>query len=152
MVRLTTPLLAAWLALGLGCASVRLAPAGAPPDVRLLGGRVVPWASLLAPQGTTLVVFATLWCEICRRERPAVQAWARAHPHRTVYVFSGGEPAQAAQEIRGLHLDPSALTVVVDADGRLADHFGVEATPTLLLLDPSGHVIATSHRFDPALN
>jgi hypothetical protein len=85
----------AWLLLSLlslGCATTHSMP---PPvselKVRLLDGQVVSWPSLWAPDGTTVVVFATVWCEICRHERPEVEAWARAHrePKRTVYVFSG---------------------------------------------------------------
>ena len=135
------------------CAAVQALPAGPAPDVRLLEGSTVSWSSLLEKrqdgQGTTLVVFATLWCDICRRERPAVEAWASAHreSHRTLYVFSGGELPSALEQIRALHLDTTALTIIVDADGRLADHYGVRSTPTLLVLGAQGRVLSTSHRF-----
>jgi thiol-disulfide isomerase/thioredoxin len=150
MVSLAKGALSTALLLGLSCATVVRTPSGGPePEVRLLDGSVVSWPSLLAPQGPTLVVFATLWCDICRRERPQVEAWARAHrePRRTVYVFSGGELPAAVQQIRTLGLDSTALTVVVDADGRLADYYAVETTPTLLVLGAQGRVLATSHRF-----
>jgi thiol-disulfide isomerase/thioredoxin len=119
------------------------------PEVHLPDGTTVPWPSLLAPQGTTVVVFATLWCEICRRERPAVEAWARAHQPslRTVYVFSGGELPKAIEQIQALHLDTAALTIVVDADGQLADRYGIQSTPTLLVLGAQGQVLSTVHRF-----
>ena len=142
---------AALLLLAASCATVRAQPATveAEPEVRLLDGTTVPWSSLFTPQGDTLVVFATLWCDVCRKERPAVEAWARAHreSRRTVYVFSGGELAKATDQIRALHLDTGALIVVVDADGRLADHYAVQTTPTLLVLGPQGQVLSTHHRF-----
>lgn len=145
------------LLLGLSCATAHSQPAvpsqaETEPEVRLLDGTRVPWSSLLESQGGTLVVFATLWCEVCRRERPAVEAWARAQHElrRTVYVFSGGELAKATDQIRALHLDTSALTVVVDADGRLADHYAVQTTPTLLWLGTQGQVLSTHHRFAAA--
>jgi thiol-disulfide isomerase/thioredoxin len=146
--------MSALLLLGLSCATVaHTQPVGSDPEVRLLDGNVVSWPSLLAPQGTTLVVFATLWCDICRRERPEVEAWARAHrdPRRTVYVFSGGELPGMMEQIRALHLDDTALTVVVDADGRLADRYAVEGTPTLLVLGAQGRVLSAQRRFK-ALN
>jgi thiol-disulfide isomerase/thioredoxin len=142
----------ALLLLSLSCATVppRPAPAGAELEAKLLDGASVPWSSLLGSGGGTLVVFATLWCEICRRERPQVEAWARAHQasERTVYVFSGGDPNTALDQIRALHLDTQALTVVVDEDGRLADHYAVQTTPTLLLLGEQGRVLSTHHRVD----
>jgi thiol-disulfide isomerase/thioredoxin len=151
MVGLRKIALVALAALSLGCATARTAGVGAEPDVRLIDGTTASWPSLLAPEGKTLVVFATLWCEICRRERPAVEAWARSHREslRTVYVFSGGELSQAIEQIRALHLDTSALTVVVDADGRLADRYAVQSTPTLLVLGAQGRVLSTRHRFEP---
>jgi thiol-disulfide isomerase/thioredoxin len=150
MVGFAKKALSTFLLLGLSCATVAHAPSvGSEPEVRLLDGSIVAWPSLLAAQGTTVVVFATLWCEICRRERPEVEAWARAHrePRRMVYVISGGELPGALEQIRALHLDDTALTVVVDADGRLADHYAVESTPTLLVLEAQGRVLSTQHRF-----
>jgi len=138
------------LLLGLSCASVPPAPpAAAAPEVRLLDDRVVPFPSLLAAQGNTLVVFATPWCEICRQERPDVEAWARSHcdPKRTVYVFSGGQLPGVTEEIRALKLDTNALTVVVDADGRLADYYAVQATPTLFVIGAQGRVLSSRRRF-----
>jgi thiol-disulfide isomerase/thioredoxin len=139
-----------WLLLTLSCASSAPAPVtSSAPEVRLLDGRRVAWPTLLDSQGSTLVVFATLWCQICRRELPEVQAWARAHrePKRTVYVFSGGEMPGVVDQIRALKLDETALTVVVDADGHLADYYRVQSTPTLLMLTVEGRVLSTQHRF-----
>ncbi len=142
--------LGALLVIGLGCASVGHQPSTtAVPDVRLLDGSVVSWSSLLVTQGDTVVVFATPWCEICRRERPEVEAWAKAHPDpkRTVYVFSGGELPGVAEQIRALHMDDTGLTIVLDPDGKLADHYAVQSTPTVFVLGPEGHVLSTQHRF-----
>jgi thiol-disulfide isomerase/thioredoxin len=154
MVRLLNTSLAALALLSLGCATVPVSTARPAPQVLLLDGTTVSWPSVLAPKGTTLVVFATLWCQICRRERPAVEAWARAHrlSQPTVYVFSGGELPKAIEDILALQLDTSALTVVVDADGRLADRYAVQSTPTFLVIGAGGRVLSTHHRFDdPAL-
>lgn len=149
MVAARTRTWTASLCLAASCAGAPVAPGSPAPEVLLLDGSRVPWPSLLGPRDATLVVFATLWCEVCRRERPAVTAWARAHQgsHRTVYVFSGSELPGAVEQIRALHLDP-ALTVVVDSDGRLADRYAVQSTPTLLVIGADGRVLATAHRFE----
>jgi thiol-disulfide isomerase/thioredoxin len=151
MVTTLKKVLPAMLLVCVSCATTPHSPAvDSAPEVRLLDGTVVAWPSLLASQGNTLVVFATLWCEICRRERPEVQAWAQAHsePKRTVYVFSGGTLPEVAEQIRALHLDTNALTVVVDVDGRLADHYAVHSTPTLFLLGAEGRVLSRRRRFE----
>lgn len=139
-------LLLAW-ALG-GCAAApRGAVASPEGEVLLADGSRSSWATLLQP-GPTLAVFATPWCEVCRAERPAVVAWAEAHRGRarTLYVFSGGELPGALAQARALGLHRPELLVVVDADGTLADRFGVQATPTLLVLDAGGAVRSTHHR------
>jgi thiol-disulfide isomerase/thioredoxin len=131
-----------------GCAAAPIRdPGPRPGEVLLLDGSRVAWTSLLERE-PTLAVFATPWCEVCRAERPAVQAWARSHRDqvRTLYVFSGGELPGALEKARGLGLDPGALVVVVDSDGAIADRHGVQATPTLLLLGRGGEVRATHHR------
>jgi thiol-disulfide isomerase/thioredoxin len=151
MVGSAKKVLSALLLLGSSCATTTPKQMPGPvPEVLLLDGSTVPWQTLLAPQDTTtLVVFATPWCEICRQERPKVEAWARAHrpPKRTVYVFSGGELPGVMDQVRAYQLDSTALTVVIDADGRLADHYAVQFTPTLLVVGAEGRVLSTYHRF-----
>jgi thiol-disulfide isomerase/thioredoxin len=151
MVSPTKKALSGLLLLGLSCATVPFRqPVGPDPEVLLLDGDRVSWPSLFAPQGNTLVVFATPWCEICRLERPEVEAWARAHrdPKRTVYVFSGGKLPGVVDEIRALKVDSTSLTVVVDADGSLGDRYAVQSTPTLLVVGTEGRVLSVRRRFD----
>jgi thiol-disulfide isomerase/thioredoxin len=139
------------MVLGLSCATTSPKPSvDASPDVMLLDGTNVAFPSLLAGDGNTLLVFATPWCDICRHERPQVVAWAQAHrdPKRTVYVFSGGQLPGVVDQIRALNLDTSALTVVIDANGRLADHFDVKSTPTLFVLGAQGRVLSSTNRFE----
>jgi thiol-disulfide isomerase/thioredoxin len=138
-----------------GCRGPAAAPARAataPLDgtsVVLLDGRGVGWEELLAARDTTLAVFATTWCEVCRREQPAVEAWARAHAAVTVvYVFSGDDLPTVLAVAARRQLGAGAVTVVVDADGRVADRYGITVTPTLLVLDRAGAEHAVHHRLE----
>lgn len=86
---------------------------------------------------STLVVFMTAWCEVCRHETPALTAWARAHqgganPASVLVVMSGSPAADVPRLAREHHLDPALLPVVADPDGAIADRFGITATPTMI--------------------
>jgi len=100
----------------------------------LLGGARSSWKALLHPRGTTLVVFATLWCEACKREQPEVLRWANEHPDGGVlYVISGSAAAQVEAFVTERALAAPNLKVVVDEDGHVAEAFDVSATPSLFL-------------------
>lgn len=131
MVRLLQSFL---LAIGLAaCATPAPAPrAGPEAPLELLDPPARPLSALLGAGGPTLVVFATVWCEPCKREWPEVRAWVEADPaRRVVYVVSGSDRArvEALAAERGLRRE--RVTVVVDEDGGLARAYDVHATPTL---------------------
>lgn len=117
------------------------APPSAPPtaaqtpaQATLLGGARSSWKALLHPRGTTLVVFATLWCEACKREQPEVLRWANEHPDGGVlYVISGSAAARVEAFVTERTLAAPNLQVVVDEDGHVAEAFDVNATPSLFV-------------------
>lgn len=89
---------------------------------------------------TTLVVFMTAWCEMCRHEAPALVAWAQRHradvPPIGVLVLMSGSPAtEVPRLVRERQLE--GLPVYADSDGAIADHFRVAQTPTLFLFEGS---------------
>jgi cytochrome c biogenesis protein CcmG, thiol:disulfide interchange protein DsbE len=147
------PLCLTLLTLVAGCAQRPLRP---PPLVELRltrpDGAVVTWNALRASKRPALIAFATTWCEACRKERPALVRWARDHHERldTLYLFSGDDDGEGAlaRQVRALQLDTSALTVLLDERGEVADAFKVTATPTLVMLDAEGRVTSTHHRLE----
>jgi thiol-disulfide isomerase/thioredoxin len=143
------PLAVGLLALLWGC-SPRLPAPGVGPALTLVrpSGEAVDWSALRAARRPALLAFATVWCEACRAERPALTTWATAHRDRldTLYVFSGQSEGEGGLAPSVLQLDSSALTVLLDPRGDFADAFGVRVTPTLLVLDADGRVLSTHHR------
>lgn len=103
-------------------------------EARPLGASPIPFQELVAEDEATLVVFATVWCGVCISELPALSAWSRAHPEVPVlYVLSGTEAARTNDHCDKYNLD--FPTVLVDADGEVADRFHVHGTPSIFLLD-----------------
>jgi len=147
------PLCLTLMTLVVGCAPRPLRPP-APVELSLTrpDGTVVAWNALRASRRPALVVFATTWCEACRKERPALIRWAGDHHERldTLYLFSGDDDGEGtlARQVRALHLDTTAVTVLLDERGEVADAFKVTATPTLVMLDGEGRVTSTHHRLE----
>lgn len=67
-----------------------------------------------------LLVFTATWCDSCRR------------------FEAGGALTQVAQKLPGLEFEP----VDVDAHRDFVERYGVEVTPTLVLVDRSGFPLA----------
>jgi cytochrome c biogenesis protein CcmG/thiol:disulfide interchange protein DsbE len=92
--------------------------------------------------------FYASWCEPCRRELPAVEAYARAHPQVDVVPVDVGEPrpvvAAFAGELhlRGVAMDPQALS---------RGFFALDGFPTIVTIDPQGRVRATWQGYNPAI-
>jgi thiamine biosynthesis lipoprotein len=124
-----------------------IAPPAAPAGLRAPDGGAVAWGDVPAPDRATVLVFSTLWCEICRREEPAVAAWAEANAPRarTVVVVSGSAPEKVAAAAPSRRWG-APLRVLVDEDGELARAFEVAATPTLVVLRPGGDLAGRFHR------
>ncbi|HEY9085327.1 MAG TPA: TlpA disulfide reductase family protein [Candidatus Tyrphobacter sp.] len=92
--------------------------------------------------------FYASWCEPCRQELPAVEAYARAHPEVEVVPIDVGEPRVAAAtfaaqlNLRDVALDPQALS---------RGFFSITGFPTIVTIDPAGRVRATWSGYDPAI-
>jgi thiamine biosynthesis lipoprotein len=112
-----------------------------------LGGEDLELAEILGEDKETLLVFMTSYCEVCRREQPSVEAFARAKSDsfRVYQVISGAslESARVLAEERRMQVE-----LLVDESGALATHLGVRATPTLLWFDSAGQLRGTYHRIE----
>lgn len=130
------------LALALGCAAVPAPPSGTAPapftgTVERLDEAAAPLDQLLAAP-LTVLAFATVWCEACETEWPELVAWATREDATVVYVMSGSGEDDVASAMARREGRPSKLHVVVDESGAVADHYGVQATPTLFLKRATG--------------
>lgn len=118
----------------------RVAPALALP--RLDSGAELRLESL---RGQPVVVnFWASWCEPCRRELPALQAFAQQHSGpgamRVLAVNVGEEQAL----VRRFLAEAGArdLTVLLDADARASDAWGAYGLPASFLVDAAGRIRA----------
>jgi cytochrome c biogenesis protein CcmG, thiol:disulfide interchange protein DsbE len=87
-----------------------------------------------------LVNFWASWCEPCRDEAPALQAFHRAHPNRfTVLGINLDDNTDDA----GAFVDEYDLTYpqLRDGDGReRRDAYGMTGFPESFLIDPEGDI------------
>ncbi len=92
--------------------------------------------------------FYASWCEPCRQELPAVEAFARAHPEVEVVPIDVGEPRVAAANFAAqLHLSDVAL----DPQALSRGFFSIVGFPTIVTIDPAGRVRANWAGYDPAI-
>jgi len=85
--------------------------------------------------------FAT-WCGPCEMEMPELQRYANEmRDHHRPFVLVGVDaeerPDQVERFIRRMGLD---FPVVIDADGRVQAHYGVEALPTTVVIGADGRI------------
>jgi thiol-disulfide isomerase/thioredoxin len=102
-----------------------------PHDLADLRGRLV------------LVNFWATWCPPCRREMPSLERLYRQLRDRglTVLAVDVGEDADTVFAFTG-QLEPApSFTLLLDADSRAVQEWGVKGLPTSFLIDPEGRVI-----------
>lgn len=127
-------------ALTAGCAHTPAADARVAPydgQVSVLDGEPRAFSSLLRTP-TTVLAFATVWCEACEKEWPELVRWAEREKAGVVYVMSGSEAPDVRAAMARRSDRPERLHVVIDGTGALADHYRVQATPTLFFREASG--------------
>ena len=99
-------------------------------------------------KGVVLVFWQT-WCESCLEEAPALAQAAREHT--SDYVFVGVVPGPDDTVDDGeVHRLAAELELpypqVRDRDLSLTRAFGVEGTPTIVIMDSNGDIRFSGHR------
>jgi len=128
-----------------------LAPFGAVRAVTAVVGEAVPDLSLpaLAADAETISLadyrgrvvyldFWSSWCAPCRRTMPHLDALRRDHPREDFEVIGVNVDPRAADARRFLDRTPVSYPLVRDPSGRVAEAFGVEVLPALVVIDRSG--------------
>ena len=109
------------------------------PDLR---GNLV---DLAAPRGVpTMVLFWSPGCPHCQTLVPAIRA-VEQHPHRPEMIIVSRGPIGLTEAAE------FTSTVIFDDDRVLARTFGVEATPSAVVIDDNGKVASTVIRGAPSI-
>jgi len=103
---------------------------------------VVQWQQAQGGEAFLLYVWAS-WCPICKTVEGSIDAVARDAAVLTVAMQSG----DAAQVGRFLAARGYRWPTLIDDDARLSRLLGVDAVPTLIFVDRSGHVRAVTQGY-----
>lgn len=108
-----------------------------PVTGRTLDGEPLALAAF-AGRPVVLSFWAT-WCEPCRRELPALAAWAKAHPEVAIVGVNYEDDAAAAKAFASEH--GATWPSLADADGAIGEAFKVPGLPATYLIDADGRVV-----------
>ena len=119
-------------------------PAGPAPDFATVGadGRALSLAEWRAahPGEAVGVYFWADWCPICTAQQGTIDGVQADYPVLTVAMQSGD--AAAVNKVlaeRGLD-----WTTAIDADGRIAQTYGLRGVPAFVIVDPAGQIRSVS--------
>ncbi len=119
-------------------------PAGAAPDFATIAanGRALSLSEWRAahPGQAVGVYFWADWCPICTAQQGTIDAVQADYPVLTVAMQSGVAAAVASVLAeRGLD-----WTTAIDADGRIAQAYGLRGVPAFVIVDPAGTIRSVS--------
>ena len=119
-------------------------PAGAAPDFATVGadGRALSLAEWRAahPGEAVGVYFWADWCPICTAQQGTIDGVQADYPVLTVAMQSGDAAAVAGVLVeRGLD-----WTTAIDADGRIAQAYGLRGVPAFVIVGPAGEIRSVS--------
>ena len=104
---------------------------------KTLDGGTFDLASL---KGKPVVLnFWASWCHPCRKELPAIAAWAKAHPEIRVVGVDYEDDVADARAFAQQH--DATWPMVVDADGAIGEAYKVPGLPATFLIDAQGRIV-----------
>lgn len=126
------------------------APAFELPDEEGRPVAFFPEAGLPEAGSPALVSFTTDWCKACRKHRPAFHAIYEAYSPRglrfhSIRVWEKAEDVRESLEAEGAPYD-----YLFDVSGQTAEAYGIDSTPTVVLIDRRGRELYRATVFDEA--
>lgn len=119
-------------------------PAGAAPDFATVtaDGRALSLSEWRAthPGEAVGVYFWADWCPICTAQQGTIDGVQADYPVLTVAMQSGGAAA-VTSVLAERDLD---WTTAIDADGRIAQTYGLRGVPAFVIVDPAGQIRSVS--------
>ena len=104
---------------------------------KTLDGGTFDLASL---KGKPVVLnFWASWCQPCRKELPAIAAWAKAHPEIQVIGVDYEDDVADARAFAREH--DATWPMVIDADGAIGEAYEVPGLPATFLIDAEGRIV-----------
>ncbi len=113
-----------------------VAPISDPGSVMVtaLGGAQARLADVLAPEGSTVLVFIDPGCGPCRSLLPQLGGWSERAAWRTVVVVGGDRAAFDPRWLGG----PPVQRVLMDEGDAITQAYGVSGTPTAVRVSAGG--------------
>lgn len=99
-----------------------------------------------------LVTLWATWCHVCDIEMPILNALQREFRSRDLVVVPLSVDQHAALDLIAIHLEKhglSELPVMHDRSGALAKQVGLRGTPTTIIVDKFGQVVAAFEGLAP---
>ncbi len=118
--------------------------------IREINGKKVQLKKLLA-DGPVLLDFWALWCVPCLKEMPELKKIAKKYKESglTIVAVNQDSPSDQSKVKPFVKQKRFNFVVVLDEDKDLWDQFNVNALPTSILIDQTGHVVYTHTGYRP---
>ncbi len=118
--------------------------------IRDINGKKVQLKNLLA-DGPVLLDFWALWCVPCLKEMPELKKIAKKYKESglTIVAVNQDSPSDQSKVKPFVKQKRFNFVVVLDEDKDLWDQFHVNALPTSILIDQTGHIVYTHTGYKP---
>lgn len=144
-----------------GCGTTPDAPAAATsfqPDATWrmtdMNGTVHPIGEWLTAGEPVMLVFWQTWCGSCVEEAPLVEELHKSRPDLHVFGVVSG----SARDVNEIEVGRTAVQLgltypqVLDRDLALTNGFGVQGTPTVIVIGADGEVLYDEHHLPADLD